>query len=125
VQGEFEELKAARVEIEKPLVGRRITVADIFEFANQLQQIYVRAGYPLARVVIVPQEFEKRARIKLRVVDGFVERMDFDSISPTVRTRVTATLAPLLGQRHLKQSELERRLLIVGDTRSWRDRPSI
>jgi hemolysin activation/secretion protein len=116
VQGEFEELKAARVEIEKPLVGRRVTVADIFEFANQLQQIYVRAGYPLARVVILPQEFEKSARIKLRVIDGFVERMDFDSISPTVRARVTATLAPLLGQKHLKQSELERRLLIAGET---------
>lgn len=116
VQGEFEELKAARADIEKPLIGRRVTVADIFEFANQLQQIYVRAGYPLARVVILPQEFEKSARIKLRVVDGFVERMDFDSLSPTIRARVAVTLAPLLGQRHLKQSELERRLLIAGDT---------
>jgi hemolysin activation/secretion protein len=116
VQGEFEELKTARIEIEKPLVGRRVTVADIFEFANQLQQVYVRAGYPLARVVILPQEFEKSARIKLRVIDGFVERMDFDSISPTVRARVAATLAPLLGQKHLKQSELERRLLMAGDT---------
>jgi hemolysin activation/secretion protein len=116
IQGEFEELKAARIEIEKPLVGRRVTVADIFEFANQLQQIYVRAGYPLARIVILPQEFEKSARIKLRVIDGFVERMDFDSISPTVRPRVAATLASLLGQKHLKQSELERRLLIAGET---------
>jgi hemolysin activation/secretion protein len=116
VQGEFEELKAARIEIEKTLVGRRVTVADIFEFANQLQQIYVRAGYPLARVVILPQEFEKSARIRLRVIDGFVERMDFDSISPTVRPHVAATLAPLLGQKHLKQSELERRLLIAGET---------
>lgn len=116
VQGEFEELKAARADIEKPLVGRRVTVADIFEFANQLQQIYVRAGYPLARVVILPQEFEKSARIKLRVIDGFVERMDLDSISSTVRARVAATLAPLLRQKHLKQSELERRLLIAGET---------
>ena len=115
IQGEFDELKAARVEIEKPLIGRRVTVADIFEFANQLQQIYVRAGYPLARVVILPQEFEKSARIKLRVIDGFVERMELESIAPPVRGRVAAVLAPLLRKTHLKQSELERRLLIAGE----------
>ncbi|MDB5581079.1 MAG: beta-barrel domain secretion protein [Bradyrhizobium sp.] len=115
IQGEFDELKAARVEIEKPLLGRRVTVADVFEFANQLQQIYVRAGYPLARVVILPQEFEKSARIKLRVIDGFVERMELESISSTVRGRVAAVLAPLLRKTHLKQTELERRLLIAGE----------
>jgi hemolysin activation/secretion protein len=115
IQGEFDELKAARVEIEKPLVGRSVTVADVFEFANQLQQIYVRAGYPLARVVILPQEFEKSARIKLRVIDGFVERMELESIAPPVRGRVAAVLAPLLRKTHLKQSELERRLLIAGE----------
>lgn len=115
VDGEFDELKAARIEIEKPLVGRSVTVADVFEFANQLQQVYVRAGYPLARVVILPQEFEKSARIKLRVIDGFIERMELESIAPTVRDRVASVLAPLLRKTHLKQSELERQLLIAGE----------
>jgi hemolysin activation/secretion protein len=115
VAGEFEELAPARHEIEGPLVGKRITVADVFEFADRLQQIYVRAGYPLARVVILPQEFEKSARIKLRVIDGFVERMDLGAISPNVRDRVAAVLAPLVHRTHLKQSELERQLLIAGE----------
>src|SRR5664279_3905127 len=115
IEGEFEELVAARREIEAPLIGKRITVADVFEFADKLQQIYVRAGYPLARVVILPQEFEKSARIKLRVIDGFIERMDLEAIPPPVRGRVAAVLAPLLRKTHLKQSELERQLLIAGE----------
>lgn len=116
VQGEFEELAAQRKEMEAPLVGKRVTVADVFEFADKLQQIYVRAGYPLARVVILPQEFEQSAHIKLRVIDGFVERMNLDAIPEPVRKRVLAVLTPLLRKPHLKQSELERALLIAGDT---------
>jgi len=115
VSGEFAELAPARHQIEAPLVGKRITVADVFEFADRLQQVYVRAGYPLARVVILPQEFETSARIKLRVIDGFVERMDLGALSPNVRDRVAAVLAPLAHRTHLKQSELERQLLIAGE----------
>jgi hemolysin activation/secretion protein len=116
VQGEFEELAAQRKELEAPLVGKRVTVADIFEFADKLQQAYVRAGYPLARVVILPQEFEQAARIKLRVIDGFIEKMNLDAIPDPVRRRVIAVLTPLVRKTHLKQSELERALLIAGET---------
>lgn len=116
VEGEFDELVAARRELERPLVGRRITVADLFEFADKLQQAYVRAGFPLVRVVILPQEFEGSARIKMRVVDGFIENMNLDAIPPPARTRVTAVLALLLGKTHLRQSELERQLLLAGET---------
>jgi len=115
VQGEFEELAAARKDLAAPLIGKRITVADVFDFADKLQQAYVRAGYPLARVVILPQEFEKSTRIKIRVIDGFVERMDLEAIPPPVRSRVTAVLTPLVRKTHLKQSELERQLLIAGE----------
>jgi hemolysin activation/secretion protein len=67
------------------------------------------------RVVIPSQEFEGSARIKLRVIDGFVERMDLDALASPVRGRVAAVLAPLQRKTHLKQSELERRLLIAGE----------
>ena len=115
VDGEFEDLAPARKKIAAPLVGKRVTVADIFEFSDKLQQIYVRAGYPLVRVVILPQEFENSTRIKLRVIDGFIERMDLEAIPPPIRERVAAVLAPLSHKTHLKQSELERRLLIAGE----------
>lgn len=115
IQGEFAELVDERKAIAAPLIGRRVTVAQVFEFADRLQQIYARHGYPLARVLIMPQEFEGRARIKLRILDGFVERLDLEAIGQLVRGRVAAVLAPLVNQTHLKQSELERRLLIAGD----------
>lgn len=115
IKDEFPDFIGDRKELSDPLLGRRVTVADIFTFADQLQQIYVRAGYPLVRIVIEPQELEGSARIKLRVIDGFVERLDLDGLNVQVRNYVAMVLAPLIRQTHLKQAELERRLLIAGD----------
>lgn len=115
IQGEFPELAAQRKQLEAPLIGKRITVAKVFEFADQLQQIYAKAGYPLARVILLPQDFEGAARIKLRVIDGFVERFDLQALPWQVQHRVAAVLAPLQNETHLQQSELERRLLIAGE----------
>ena len=115
IKGEFPELVAQRKALEAPLIGKRITVAQVFEFADALQQIYAKAGYPLARVVTLPQEFAGAARIKLRVIDGFVERLDLEALPWPVQGRVANVLAPLQDKTHLQQSELERRLLIAGE----------
>jgi len=116
IEGEFEELIATRKELAAPLIGKRITVADLFEFADKLQQAYVRAGYPLVRIVTLPQELEKSARVKLRVIDGYIERIDASALNAMAQGRVTAVVGPLLKQRHLTQAELERRLLLAGET---------
>jgi hemolysin activation/secretion protein len=116
IRGEFEEFAAKRHELEAPLVGKTVTVAEIFEFADQLQQIYAKAGYPLVRIVLLPQELDGAARIKLNIIDGFVERLDVDALPLQVQGRVATVLARLLNKTHLTQAELERRLLIAGET---------
>lgn len=115
IDGEFPELAAARHDLEAALLGKRITVAQVFEFASALQAAYVNAGYPLVRVVISPQELGKSARVKILVVDGFVERIDASAIGASAQTRVLAVLAQLLRKPHLTQGALERQLLIAGE----------
>jgi hemolysin activation/secretion protein len=115
ITGEFDEFVDERKDLAAPLVGKTITVAQVFEFADQLQQIYAKAGYPLVRVVLLPQEFEGSARIKLRVIDGFVERLDLTALPWQVQHRVAAVLAPLQNRTHLRQGDLERQLLIAGE----------
>jgi hemolysin activation/secretion protein len=116
VEGEFDELAAARHQLTDPLIGKRITVAVVLDLADKVQQAYVRAGYVLVRVFVVPQELGQRARVKLRVIDGFVERIDVSGLSERVQRRVSAVIAPLLRKTHLQEAELERRLLIAGET---------
>jgi hemolysin activation/secretion protein len=45
IEGEFEEFAAIRRELAAPLIGKRVTVAQIFDFATKLQEAYVGAGY--------------------------------------------------------------------------------
>jgi hemolysin activation/secretion protein len=116
IEGGFAELADTQRELVTPLIGRRISVADVFDLATSLQQAYVRAGYPLVRVVVPPQQLDKRARVKLRVVDGFIERIDAGSIAEPVRPHVLAMVASLIHQPHLTQGEIERRLLLAGET---------
>jgi hemolysin activation/secretion protein len=116
VEGEFPELVATRRALAAPLVGKRITVARAFDLAIQLQQAYVKAGFPLARVFVVPQELGEAAPLKLRVIDGFIENIDTGALGPHVRERVHNILLPLLRRQHLAQGDLERRLLIAADT---------
>jgi hypothetical protein len=78
------------------------------------KRVYVGAGYLLVRVVVVPQELSESARVKIRVIDGYIERVDAATLPAAVR--VAAVFAPLLRKGHLRQSELERRLLLAGDT---------
>jgi len=116
IEGEFEEFVAIRRELAAPLIGKRVTVAQIFDFATKLQEAYVGAGYLLVRVVVMPQELGEKARVKLRVIDGFIERVDVSALPTAVRNRIAAVLEPLFQKRHLTQNELERRLLLAGDT---------
>lgn len=115
IEGEFDELVEARRALAAPLVGRRITVAQVFEFAAALQSAYVNAGYPLVRVVVTPQELDNRARVDIRVVDGFVERIDGSAIPESVRARVLAVVEKLVRKPRLTQAALERQLLIAGE----------
>lgn len=116
IEGEFAELAAARRDLERSMLGKRVTVAQVFEFGAALQAHYVRAGYPLVRVIVSPQELDKAARVKIRVVDGFVERIDAEAIAPLARPRVLAVLQRLVRKPHLTQGELERQLLIAGES---------
>lgn len=97
------------------LVGGPIAVSELFAAAQALEATYARAGYVLVRVVLPPQELRDGGRLRLVVVDGFIERIDASQLPDPVRGRAAALLDPLVGRRGLRLAEIERQLLIAGD----------
>lgn len=116
IDGEFPELEAARRELFDPVVGTRIPASRVFELAGRLEQAYARAGYVLVRIVIPPQTVEDGGAVKLRIVDGFVESVDVSAVPAAVRERVRAVTDTLVGRRRITLADIERQLLIAGDT---------
>jgi hypothetical protein len=116
VEGEFAALRAAREDLLGHRVGSRMSAADVFRVAALLEAAYVRQGFVLVRVVVPPQTLADGGPVRLAVIDGFFESIDTDAVPERLRARVRSVLAPLLGRRGLTVAEIERRLLIAGDT---------
>jgi hemolysin activation/secretion protein len=115
IKGTFPELESETRALVRTVEGHRVTVAQIYEFANALEQAYARAGYILVRVTVPPQKLNDRGALRIVIVDGFVEKVQVDNVPDRVRALVSARMASLIGRRHIKLDEIERRLLTAGD----------
>jgi hemolysin activation/secretion protein len=116
VKGGRQELAAATAELERRLIGRPVSGAEVFAAARDLEAAYARAGYVLARVVLPPQHLVNGARLKLTVIDGFIERVEFKDVPERVRVRIAGLIQPLVGRPGVTLVEMERRVLLAGDT---------
>jgi len=97
------------------LVGKRISVAELFAVARKLEQAYIAAGYALVRVVLPAQRLRDGATVHFIVINGYVERIDTSALPDAIRGRVAKLLSPLAGRRGLTMAEIERALLLAGD----------
>lgn len=116
IEGGLPALATDEARISESLSGRTVTAADLFAAAGELERAYAVAGYGLVRVILPAQRLKDGAVLRIVVIDGFLERIDTSSLSPTIRDRVARVLAPLAGQKGLTNTVIERQLLLAGDT---------
>ncbi|WP_267359752.1 MULTISPECIES: ShlB/FhaC/HecB family hemolysin secretion/activation protein [unclassified Methylobacterium] len=102
--------------LEARLTGRTIPASEIFDASRELEAAIIRSGAVLTRVVLPAQTLRNGQRLRLVVVNGYVDQIDFRNVPDPVRARVAALLEPLIGRRDLQLGEIERRLLLAGDT---------
>jgi hemolysin activation/secretion protein len=125
IEGGFEELAAANEAFVGSIKGQRVSVAAIYDSARALEAAYASAGYVLVRVVLPPQQLKDAGTIRLIIVDGFIETIDVSPLPERVRALVIARMRDLIGKRHIKIGEIERRLLIAGDLPGLRLRSTL
>jgi hemolysin activation/secretion protein len=115
VAGTFPEFAGQTAALFDPLHGKRLTVAQIYDAAAQLEHAYAAAGYVLARVVVPPQKLVDNGTVRFVVIDGTIEQVDVNAVPERLRAVVSARMASLVGEPHVTLDEIERRLLLVGD----------
>ncbi|MGE6741128.1 ShlB/FhaC/HecB family hemolysin secretion/activation protein [Allorhizobium pseudoryzae] len=116
VQNGLPELAATTARIEHTLKGKAVTGAELFKAARALEEAYAREGFILVRISLPPQTIKNGNPLKLVVTSGYVEAIDTSALPDEVRHHIDAILAPLVGQHNLTKADLERRLLLAGDT---------
>ncbi|WP_441867779.1 ShlB/FhaC/HecB family hemolysin secretion/activation protein [Phaeovulum sp. W22_SRMD_FR3] len=116
VEDALPEMAAAGAALRGRLAGQVISAAEIFKAASALEADYAKAGFVLARVVLPPQTLNNGGTLRLQVINGFVENVDVTNVPGPVRNRVSQLSTPLVGRKALRLSDIERRLLLAGDT---------
>ena len=116
LNGALPQMAEANAAVQARLSGKTITVAEIFNAASDLENAYAQEGFVLARVVLPAQELRDGGRLRIEVIDGFVEAVDTTNVPEPVRSRITRLTEPLVGRRSLRLPEIERQLLLAGDT---------
>ena len=91
VEGGFDELTDETVALQQGKLGREASIAEVYVFSAELQRAYANAGFPLARVIVPPQEIGADGAVRLQVVDGFVEAIDASQLPARARSAVRAS----------------------------------
>ncbi len=107
---------AARTAFSATLSGKTVTVAEIFAAARALEAAYGQSGYVLTRVVVPAQKLKDGGGLKVVIIDGFIERIETKDVPSLVQSRIQAVLAPIIGRKQITLAEIERALVLAGDT---------
>lgn len=116
IEGGRSELAAEQERLRARLTGKRIPASELFAAARDLEAAYARAGYVLTRVLLPAQNLRDGGQLRIVIVSGYVERVDASAVPETVRRRVESVLAPLVGKQELRLVDIERQLMLAGDT---------
>ena len=96
------------------LLGRKVSVAQVFDVANAIELRYRNAGYVTSRV-IVPRQTVEDGRFKILVIEGFVSEVVYRADVGPARAAVERLIGGLIGLRPVNVAEIERRLLLAND----------
>ena len=97
------------------MVGQKVSLANIYELAAQLTAKFRNDGYILTQVVVPPQTIAGGV-VKLRVVEGSIDRIRIQGDNNNMRNDVIRLYAAQLKKKPvLNNRDLEKALLLIND----------
>ena len=98
----------------KDMIGQEISLADLYDIANAITQRYRGDGYFLSRA-IVPEQIIENGIVTLEVIEGSVERVEFQGALDKQLQRLQPYGDRITAAKPITSRVLERNLLLIGD----------
>ncbi|WP_244830357.1 ShlB/FhaC/HecB family hemolysin secretion/activation protein [Caballeronia sp. TF1N1] len=97
-------------------IGQEVSINDLNAMSARIAQAYRDRGYPLAQVVIPPQDVTS-GDVTFTVLEGKIGRVRLTMApgAPIKESLVRARLASIEPGKPLRQGELERTMLLLSD----------
>lgn len=96
------------------MIGTSISLADVYGIAQRLTVQYRNDGYILTQVV-VPDQTIAGGNIRLRVVEGFVDKVVIEGATRDKRSFLQGFAEKIRAERPLNAKKLERYVLLMND----------
>lgn len=97
-----------------PMVGREVSLSDVYALAEKMSAKYRNEGYVLSQVIVPPQTIDT-GDIKLQAVEGFIDHVVIQSGDVRDQAQLAPYAAAIKASRPLKQGVLEKYMLLVND----------
>jgi hemolysin activation/secretion protein len=96
------------------LLGQEVTVSNILDVADAIEDAYRRKGYVLTHAFVPPQRVNNGV-FKIDVVEGYVASVTVEGGDPATQALVRSLIEPVVNVRPLSLAALERALLLAND----------
>lgn len=98
------------------LVGRRVTLQDIYNIAQRITAKYGADGYILSRAVVPVQQLDpKGAVVRIEVIEGYIDRVEWPKQLGRYRDFFADYARKITAERPINVRTLERYLLLASD----------
>lgn len=98
------------------ILGQTVTVAAIYQIAQQITSMYGNDGYVLSRAVVPPQDLDPNGGVvTIQVIEGYVDRVAWPDSLDRYRDFFSDYTANITGERPANIRTIMRYLLLAGD----------
>jgi hemolysin activation/secretion protein len=96
------------------LIGKDVTLAQIFALASEITTKYRNDGYILSQAMVPAQQIAD-GKVKIWVVEGFVDHVIIEGANGKSKGLIDAYGRKIAASRPLRAADLERYLLLIND----------
>lgn len=97
------------------LLGKEVSLADIYALRSLMTKQYGDAGYSLSRAVIPAQRIQSDGIVEIQIIEGFVDEVIIEGASDLQRDFLEYAATQIKAERPLNVKTLERYLLLAND----------
>lgn len=97
------------------LIGREVTLLDIYKLRDAITAKYGNAGYGLSKAIIPEQRIESNGIVHLEIIEGFIDEVIIEGATGQQQSYMAYAIEKFKAQRPLKVKTLERYLLLAND----------
>ena len=107
---------AQLAELYANVVGKKVTLQAVYDLAQRITAKYGGDGYVLSRAIVPVQQLDPNgAVVKIQVVEGYIERVEWPPELSTYRDFFSYYAGRIAAERPVNIRTIERYLLLAGD----------